>query len=75
VQDASHTKASLEDIHQWVHPSRAFRLQYCCFIFQLKIFIHCMQLNTACWDMASFSKPEPVTSMDKFLYGELVILD
>jgi hypothetical protein len=24
-------------------------------------------------DMASFNKPEPVTSMDKFFYGELVI--
>jgi hypothetical protein len=68
VQDASHTKASLEKISTSGHPSRAFR-QYntVVFIFQLKIFIHCMQLNIPpVVDMASFSKPEPVTSMDKF---------
>jgi hypothetical protein len=66
VQDASHTKASLEKISTSGHPSRAFR-QYntVVFIFQLKIFIHCMQLNIPpVVDMASFKTR--TTSMDKF---------
>jgi hypothetical protein len=51
-----------------VHPSRAFRQYNTVVLFSIENFHPLHAAIPPVVDMASFSKPEPVTSMDKFFY-------